>query len=155
LKIKAIITGSTGMVGKGVLYECLESSEVESVLVINRRPLGLKHEKLKEIIHEDFFNVSPIKEELQGYNACYFCLGISSVGLSEEKYHHFTYDLTTHFASAVIELNPEMTFIYVSGTGTDSTEKGKMMWGRVKGKTENALMAMPFKALSEIRHQYK
>jgi hypothetical protein len=154
MKIKAIITGTTGMVGKGVLYECFESPDVESVLVINRQPLGLQHSKLKEIIHNDFHDLSPLKEELKGYNACFFCMGISSVGLSEEKYHQVTHDITLHFAKVLLGLNPQMTFIYVSGTGTDSSEKGRMMWARVKGKTENAILAMPFKDAYMFRPGY-
>ena len=154
MKIKAIISGSTGMVGKGVLYECLESNDVESVLVVNRQALGIEHNKIKEIILNDFHDLSSIRDQLQGYNACFFCLGISSVGLSEEKYHKVTYDLTLHFANTLQELNPDLTFIYVSGEGTDSSEKGRMMWARVKGKTENALLGMPFKAAFMFRPGY-
>ena len=145
MKIKAIITGVTGMVGEGVLHECLLHSDVESVLVINRRPCGVKHEKLKEIIHKDFFDLTPIENQLAGYNACYFCTGVSSVGKKEEEYKRITYDLTINFAKTLIKLNSNMTFCYVSGSGTDSTEKGKIMWARVKGKTENDLMNLGFK----------
>ena len=146
MKIKAIITGATGMVGEGVLHECLLSPDVESVLVINRRPCGVSHSKLKEIIHKDFFDLSPIKDQLKHYNACYFCAGISSVGKKEDEYTRITYDLTMNFAKTLVELYPDMTFTYISGLGTDSTEKGKIMWARVKGKTENDLMKLPFKA---------
>lgn len=149
MKLKVIITGTTGMVGKGVLLECLDHPDVSEVLVINRNSIDLKHPKLKEILHEDFFDLTPIKGQLQGYNACFFCLGVSAIGMSEEEYHHVTYDLTINFAEAVI--NPEMTFTYVSGEGTDSTEKGRMMWARVKGKTENKLLSMPFKAAYMFR----
>lgn len=145
MKIRAIITGTTGMVGKGVLIECLEHPDVEAVLIINRRTINLTHPKLKEIIHADFFDLLPIKEELKGYNACFFCLGVSAMGMSEADYTKYTYELTTHFAKVVAEQNSEMTFNYVSGTGTDSTEKGNIMWARVKGKTENMVLAMPFK----------
>ena len=145
MKIKAIITGVTGMVGEGVLHECLLHSDVESVLVINRRPCGVKHEKLKEIIHKDFFDLTPVENQLAGYNACYFCTGVSSVGKKEEEYKRITYDLTINFAKTLIKLNSNMTFCYVSGSGTDSTEKGKIMWARVKGKTENDLMNLGFK----------
>ena len=145
MKIKAIITGATGMVGEGVLHECLKHSDVESVLVINRKPCRVKHEKLKEIIHQDFFDLSPIENELDGYNACYFCAGVSSVGKKEEEYKHITYDLTINFAKTLLVLNPNMTFCYISGSGTDSTEKGKLMWARVKGKTENDLLKSGFK----------
>lgn len=151
MKIKAIITGSTGMVGKGVLLECLDSPKVESVLVINRKPVGIKHEKLKEIIHADFYDLSNIEEQLKGYNACYFCLGVSSFRMSEADYTKVTHDLTIHFAETVLRMNPGMTFTYVSGVGTDSSEKSRTMWARVKGKTENDLLAMPFKAAYMFR----
>ena len=145
MKIKAIITGVTGMVGEGVLHECLNHSEVESVLVISRKPCGVKHEKLKEIIHKDFSDLSSIEDQLAGYNACYFCAGVSSVGKKEDEYKRITYDLTLNFAKTLFKLNSDMTFCYVSGVGTDSTEKGKSMWARVKGKTENDLLKLGFK----------
>lgn len=147
--LKVIITGTTGMVGKGVLLECLEHPAVSEVLIINRSSIGMQHPKLKELIHKDFYNLQPVREQLQGYDACFFCLGVSSVGMSEEAYAKPTYDLTLHFAETVI--NDDMTFIYVSGSGTDSTEKGSIMWARVKGKTENALLKMPFKAAYMFR----
>jgi len=142
------------MVGKGVLLECLESSLVESVLVVNRKSIDIKHDKLKEIIHSDFFDLSAVESELTGYNACFFCLGVSSAGLSEQDYHRLTYDLTLHFAKTVSDLNEDMTFCYVSGAGADSTEKGRSMWARVKGKTENALMKFPFKTAFMFRPAY-
>jgi uncharacterized protein YbjT (DUF2867 family) len=154
MKIKAIITGVTGMVGEGVLHECLQHPDVESVLVINRKPYGVKHEKLKEIIHGDFFDLSPIENHLAGYNACYFCAGVSSVGKKEEEYKHITYDLTLNFAKTLLKLNSEMTFCYVSGVRTDSTEKGRSMWARVKGKTENDLMKLGFKDAYMFRPGY-
>ncbi|MFA5803572.1 MAG: NAD-dependent epimerase/dehydratase family protein [Melioribacteraceae bacterium] len=154
MKIKTIITGSTGMVGEGVLIECLKHPEVESVLVINRKPCGVMHDKLKEIIHKDFFDLSQIESQLSGYNACYFCAGVSSVGKTEEEYKRITYDLTMNFANTLLRLNPEMVFTYVSGVGTDSTEKGRSMWGRVKGKTENDLLKLSFKAAYMFRHGY-
>lgn len=153
-KINAIILGATGMVGEGVLHECLKHPDIESVLVINRRPCGVNHEKLREIIHKDFLEFSPIENELAGYNACYFCMGVSSIGKKEEEYTRLTYDLTMHIAKTLVKLNPEMTFIYVSGVGTDSTEKGRSMWARVKGKTENDLMKLPFKASYMFRPGY-
>ena len=153
-KIKAIITGSTGMVGEGVLHICLNSPEVESVLVVNRKPCGVEHPKLKEIIHKDFIHLSPILDQLSGYNACYFCAGVSSVGKSEKEYTYITYDLTLSFANSLVQLNPDMVFTYVSGVGTDSTEKGKSMWARVKGKTENDLMNLPFKDVYAYRPGY-
>ncbi|MBD0287005.1 MAG: NAD-dependent epimerase/dehydratase family protein [Flavisolibacter sp.] len=139
---KAIITGATGMVGEGVLLECLSHPDVEQVLVINRKPVGVSHPKLREIIHTDFFNLSPIEEQLSGYNACFFCLGVSSVGISKEEYKHITFDLTLNVAQVLAKLNPEMTFCYVTGAGTDSSEQGGMAWARVKGATENALMRL-------------
>jgi len=145
MKIKAIITGVTGMVGEGVLHECLQHPEVENVLVINRKPCGVKHAKLIEIIHKDFLDLSSIENQLTGYNACYFCAGVSSVGKKEEEYKRITYDLTLNFAKTLLKLNQEMTFCYVSGVGTDSTEKGRSMWARVKGKTENDLLKLDFK----------
>jgi uncharacterized protein YbjT (DUF2867 family) len=154
MKIKTIITGSTGMVGEGVLYECLKYPDVESVLVINRKPCGVKHDKLKEIILKDFFDLSQIESQLSGYNACYFCAGVSSVGKKEDDYKRITYDLTMNFAKTLLKLNPEMVFTYVSGAGTDNTEKGKSMWARVKGKTENDLLKLPFKAAYMFRPGY-
>lgn len=154
MKIKAIITGSTGMVGEGVLHECLQHPDIESVLVINRKPCGVKHKKIKEIIYKDFFDLTIIENQLAGYNACYFCAGVSSVGKKEEEYKRLTYDLTLNFANTLLKLNPDMTFCYVSGVGTDSTEKGKSMWARVKGKTENDLLKLSFKAAYMFRPGY-
>jgi hypothetical protein len=150
-KIRAIIFGATGMVGEGVLLEALKHPDVESILVIGRRPCNLKHDKLKELIHKDFFNYSAIRELLRGYNACYFCLGVSSIGMNEQDYCRITYDLTMQAAKTMSELNSDMTFCYISGTGTDSTEKGRIMWARVKGKTENHLLKLPFKAVYLFR----
>ena len=150
-KIKAIITGSTGMVGEGVLLECLQHPAVESILVINRKPCGITHPKMKEIIHTDFFDLLPIESILAGYNACFFCAGVSSVGMKEPEYTRITYDLTMNFAQALSKLNPDMTFCYVSGAGTDSSEKRRMMWARVKGKTENDLMKLRFKNVYAFR----
>lgn len=152
--INAIIFGTTGMVGEGVLHQCLDHPEVASVLIVNRRPYGLQHKKLKEIIHKDFHDLSPIKDQLSGYNACFFCMGVSSVGMKEEDYRKTTYDLTMNVATTLIELNKGMTFTYVSGAGTDSSEKGRIMWARVKGKTENDLLKMPFKAAYMFRPGY-
>jgi len=154
MKIRAIVTGATGMVGEGVLHECLLSPEVEQVLVINRKPCGVSHPKLKEIIHTDFFNITSIESQLTNYNACFFCLGVTSVGLKEPEYHKLTYDLTMNVAQTLSRLNTGMTFCYVSGASTDSTEKGKSMWARVKGKTENHLMQLPFKKVYAFRPGY-
>jgi len=145
MKIKAIITGTTGMVGEGVLYECLNHPDVEEILVINRKPCGYSHPKLKEIIHKNFFDFSPIENQLKGYNACYFCLGVTSLLMNEKDYSHVTHDLTLSVANVLLRNNPDMTFCYISGAGTDGSEKGKLMWTRVKGKTENDLMRVGFR----------
>lgn len=142
MSIKAIITGATGMVGEGVLLECLNSPEVEQVLVINRKPGGIAHPNLREIIHSDFFDLSPIEPELKGYDACFFCLGVSSIGMSKEAYRHVTYDLTLNVAQLLAKLNPGMTFCYITGAGTDSSEQGRIAWARIKGATENALIRL-------------
>jgi uncharacterized protein YbjT (DUF2867 family) len=140
MTLKAIITGATGMVGEGVLMECLNHPDVERVLVINRKPGGVSHPKLREIVHGDFFALASIEPQLVGYDACFFCLGVSSVGLSQEEYRRTTYDLTLNVARTLAKYSPDLTFCYVTGAGTDSTEKGKIAWARVKGATENALM---------------
>ena len=154
MKLKVIITGATGMVGEGVLHECLQHSDVESVLVVSRRSVGLSHPKLTEVTHHNFMDVSPIRGQLKGYNACFFCLGVSSVGMKEEKYYELTYNLTLGIARILAEENPDMVFSYISGSGTDSSEKGKSMWARVKGKTENDLMKLPFKKVYAFRPGY-
>jgi uncharacterized protein YbjT (DUF2867 family) len=151
LKRKVIITGSTGMVGEGVLYQCLNSPEITAVLVINRKSCGYQHPKLKEIIHQNFLDLSTIESELSDYNACFFCLGISSVGISDEAYYKTTYSLTIHIAETLSRLNNQMTFCYVSGSGTDSKEKSRLHWARVKGKTENDLMKLPFAQVFNFR----
>jgi len=153
-KIRAIVTGSTGMVGEGVMHECLLHPDVEAVLVINRKPCGVVHPKLKEIIHENFFDVSPVENQLSGYNACYFCLGVTSIGKKEPEYYKLTHTLTLYIAESLVKHNKDMQFFYVSGSGTDSTEKGSSMWARVKGKTENDLMKLPFKAVYAFRPGY-
>jgi hypothetical protein len=139
------------MVGEGFLLETLTHTEVEGVLVVGRRTCGATHGKLTEILHRDLFNLSALEPRLKGYDACFFCLGISSVGMNEEEYRRTTYDLTMHVATTLSRLNPQMTFCYVSGQGTDSTEQGKLMWARVKGKTENDLTRLPFKAVFLFR----
>ncbi|RFS14656.1 NAD-dependent epimerase/dehydratase family protein [Emticicia sp. C21] len=150
-KVKAIITGATGMVGEGVLLECLSNNNIEEVLIINRKPSGFQHPKLKEIIHKDFQDFSSIESQLKGYNACFFCLGVSSVGMKEVEYYKLTYTLTLHVANTLVKYNQDMTFCYVSGASTDSTEQGRMMWARVKGKTENDLTKLPFKQVYNFR----
>ena len=139
------------MVGEGVLFKALSHEDVESVLVIGRRPCMVTHLKLKEIIHHDFFNYSSIEEQLKGYHACFFCLGVSSVGMNERDYSRITYDLTMQAATVLSRCNPTMTFCYVSGMGTDSTEQGRIMWARVKGRTENHLAKLPFKSVYSFR----
>jgi uncharacterized protein YbjT (DUF2867 family) len=149
--MKVILFGATGMVGQGVLRECLLDADVESVLAIGRSPTGQRHAKLREIVHGDFLDYSAIEAELTGYDACFFCLGVSSVGMNEERYRHLTYDITLAAARTLARLNPQMVFVYVTGRGTDSTEKGGLMWARVKGKTENDLLKLPFKAAYMFR----
>src|ERR1700730_2558928 len=142
------------MVGQGVLRECLLDPEVETVLAIGRNATAHHQEKLHEIVHDDLSDLSAMEGRLSGYDACFFCLGVSAVGMNEEAYRRVTYDLTISVAKTVAKLNPTMTFIYVSGTGTDCTEQGRIMWARVKGKTENALLQMPFKAVYMFRPGY-
>jgi uncharacterized protein YbjT (DUF2867 family) len=149
--MRVILFGATGMVGSAVLTQCLADADVEAVLSVGRRPSGFSHPKLKELLHTDFFDYSTVKEQLRGYDACFFTLGLSSLGRSEAEYTRDTHDLTLAAARALLELNPGMSFCYVSGQGTDSSEKGKAMWARVKGRTENELLAMPFGHAAMIR----
>lgn len=149
--IRAVITGATGMVGEGVLMECLNNPMVEAVLVVTRRPLGMQHPKLREVVHANFFSTASIAHEFKGYNACYFCLGVSSLGMNERDYTKATHTLTTSFAREMAAQEPGIAFCYVSGAGTDSTEAGRNMWARVKGKTENDLMKMPFRKVFAFR----
>jgi uncharacterized protein YbjT (DUF2867 family) len=149
--MKVILFGATGMVGQGVLRECLIDPGVESVLAVGRSPTGQQHAKLREIVHDNFFDFSGIETQLGGFDACFFCLGVSSVGMGEERYRHLTYDLTMAAATTLAKLNPGMVFVYVTGRGTDSTEQGRLMWARVKGKTENDLLKLPFKAAYMFR----
>jgi uncharacterized protein YbjT (DUF2867 family) len=151
MKMKVIITGATGLVGEGVLMECLEHPDVEQVLMVNRKHYSTVHPKLKELIVSDFFDLTEVTEQLSGYDACFFCAGISSLGMKEPEYTHITYDLTMHFAETLVRLNREMIFDFVSGNSTDSSEKGNIMWARVKGKTENALLKLPFKKVYNFR----
>ncbi|MBS1903943.1 MAG: NAD-dependent epimerase/dehydratase family protein [Bacteroidetes bacterium] len=149
--LRVIVTGASGMVGEGVMFECLQRPEVEQVLVVGRRACGTVHPKLKEILIPDLFDLSQIRSQLAGYDACYFCLGTSSIGMKEADYRRVTYDLTLNFARTLVEESPAMTFCYISGAGTDSSEHGRLMWARVKGKTENDLAALPFKAVFLFR----
>ncbi len=149
--MKVLIFGATGMVGQGVLRECLLDGAIEAVQVVGRSAPGVRDLKLHEVVQPDLYNYSGIEAELKGFDACFFCLGVSSAGLSEQQYEHVTYTLALAAAEALSRLNPAMTFVYVSGAGTDSSEQGKIMWARVKGKTENALLRLPFKAAYMFR----
>ncbi|KMQ67947.1 epimerase [Chryseobacterium sp. FH2] len=149
--IKIIITGATGMVGEGVLMECLENPNVSEILSVSRKPSGKKHVKLKEYIVPDFLKIDENDENFKGYNACFFCAGISSVGMSEKDYTKITYDTTLHFAKVLLSQNQDMVFNYVSGAHTDKTESGKLMWARIKGKTENHLKKLGFRGEYNFR----
>jgi len=149
--MKVIVFGATGMVGQGVLRECLLDPTVDDVLAVGRSVTGQAHPKLRELVHADFFDWSAHEAQLTGYDACLFCLGVTSLGMKEDAYRHLTYDLTLSVANVLARLNPAMTFIYVTGQGTDSTEQGRVMWARVKGRTENALLKLPFRAAYMFR----
>src|ERR1700738_1378257 len=149
--MKVILFGATGMVGQGVMRECLIDPKVETVLAVGRSPTGVQNAKLREIVHDNFLDFSAILSQLAGYDACFFFLGVSSVGMSEERYRHLTYDITLAAATTLSRLNPGMVFVYVTGQGTDSTEQGRLMWARIKGKTENDLLKLPFKAAYMFR----
>jgi uncharacterized protein YbjT (DUF2867 family) len=150
--MKVILFGATGMVGQGVLRECLLDPGIEEVLAIGRSPIVTQQQpKLREIIHQDFTDYAAIEPQLTGYDACFFCLGVSSIGMAEDRYRHLTYDITMAAAKTLSRLNPQMVFVYVTGRGTDSTEHGPLMWARVKGKTENDLLKLPFKAAYMFR----
>jgi uncharacterized protein YbjT (DUF2867 family) len=149
--MKVILFGATGMVGQGVLRECLIDPGIDAVLAVGRSPTGQQHPKLREILHQDFTDFSAIEPQLIGYEACFFCLGVSSVGMDAERYRHLTYDITLAAARTLSRFNPQMVFVYVTGRGTDSTEQGRLMWARVKGKTENDLLGLPFKAAYMFR----
>jgi uncharacterized protein YbjT (DUF2867 family) len=149
--MKVILFGATGMVGQGVLRECLLDPGIDAVLAVGRSPLREQQPKLREIVQSDFTDYSAIESQLTGYDACFFCLGVSSIGMAEERYRHLTYDITLAVAKTLARLNPQMVFVYVTGRGTDSTERGSLMWARVKGKTENDLLKLPFKAAYMFR----
>jgi len=144
--MKVLLFGATGMVGQGVLRECLLDPDVLSVVSIGRGVTGQHHPKLRELVHNNFLDLSAIEDQLSGFDACFFCLGVSSAGMNEEQYQRITYGFTIAAARVLARLNPNMTFIYVSGMGTDSSERGRSMWARVKGKTENELLRLPFRA---------
>lgn len=149
--MRVLLFGATGMVGQAVLRECLLDPDVEIVETVGRSATGVKNARLLEIVHADLWNYAAIEPEMSGFDACFFCLGVSSVGMSESEYERLTYGITVAAASVLARLNPGMTFIYVSGAGTDSSEKGKVMWARVKGRTENALLRLPFEAAYMFR----
>lgn len=149
--MKVLIFGATGMVGQGVLRECLLAPNVESVVTLGRSPTGTSDPKLREIVQTDLTDYTAIEPQLAGFDACFFCLGITSAGMSEAAYRAVTYDITLAAAQTLARLNPQMVFVYVSGTGTDSSEQGRWMWARVKGATENALLRLPFKAAYMFR----
>ncbi|MGJ7507742.1 NAD-dependent epimerase/dehydratase family protein [Variovorax sp. GT1P44] len=149
--MKIMLFGATGMVGQGVLRECLVDGDVTRVLCVGRKPSGETHPKLRDLVLPDMIDYSAVEDQISGFDACFFCLGVSSVGMSEQDYRRITHDLTLAAAQALARLNPQMTFVYVSGAGTDSTERGPVMWARVKGATENALMRLPFRAAYMFR----
>jgi uncharacterized protein YbjT (DUF2867 family) len=144
--MNVIVFGGTGMIGQGVLRECLLAPDVNRVLTIGRSATGVQNVKLQEIVHGDLWNYEPVGEQLRGFDACFFCLGVTSAGMSEADYTRVTYGIAVAAADTLCRLNPGMTFVFVSGAGADSTEQGRLMWARVKGKTENAILRMPFKA---------
>jgi uncharacterized protein YbjT (DUF2867 family) len=149
--MNVVLFGATGMIGQGVLRECLLDPEVKQILSIVRTPTGQNNAKLRELVHTDFLNYSDIATELAGFDACFFCLGVTSAGMSEAQYTQITHDFALAAATTLAKLNPSMTFIYVSGSGTDGTERGRSMWARVKGKTENDILKLPFKAVYMFR----
>ena len=149
--MNVVLFGATGMVGQGVLRECLLAPDVESVAAIGRTATGIAHPKLRDIVHRDLMDYRAIENQLSGFDACFFCLGVTSAGMTEEDYSRITYGITMAAAETLARLNPQMTFVYVSGVGTDSTERGRTMWARVKGRTENALLRLPFRAAYMFR----
>lgn len=153
-KLKIILFGATGMVGRGVLLECLNDERIEGILAVNRSSLKMEHSKYKEVVHQDFLNYEAVESDLKGYDACFFCLGVSAVGMSEENYTVVTHDYTLAAATKLKALNPEIKFTYVSGAGTDSSEKGRSMWARVKGRTENDLLKLGFRDAYMFRPGY-
>jgi uncharacterized protein YbjT (DUF2867 family) len=149
--MKVVLLGASGMVGQGVLRECLLDPSVERVLSVVRKPTGQQNAKLGELVHKDFFDFSGVESQLTGYDACFFSIGVTSSGMTEESYSRATYNMTLAAAETLARLNPQMTFLFVSGAGSDSTEKGRVMWARVKGRTENAVLRLPFRAAYVFR----
>lgn len=149
--MKVILFGATGMVGQGALRECLAASDVEEVVTVGRAPTGQQHPKLRELVHAEMWDYTNVEAELTGFDACFFCIGVTSSGMAEKQYTHMTYDLTMAAASTLARLNPQMVFVYVSGAGADSSETSRIMWERVRGKTENALLKLPFRGVYIFR----
>ena len=149
--MRVLLFGSTGMIGQGALRECLSDPEVTEVLAVGRTPWGQRHPKVRDLVVPDVADLAAVEREIAGFDACFFCLGVTSAGMSEEGYSRVTYDLTLGVANTLVRLNPGMTFMYISGMGADSSEQGRIMWARVKGRTENALIRLPFKAVYLFR----
>jgi uncharacterized protein YbjT (DUF2867 family) len=149
--MKAILFGATGMVGQGVLRECLAAADVEQVMTVGRTPAGQRHPKLRELVHAEMWDYANVEAEMTGFDACFFCIGVTSSGMAEKQYAHMTYDLTMAAATTLARLNPQMVFVYVSGAGADSSETSRTMWERVRGKTENALLKLPFRGVYIFR----
>ncbi len=149
--MNVLIFGATGMVGQGVLRECLAAADVEKVVTVGRTPTGQRHPKLQELVHADMYDYSNVENELSDFDACFFCIGVTSSGMPEQKYTHLTYDMTLAVANTLARLNPQMVFVYVSGAGADTSETSKVMWARVRGKTENALLKLPFRGVYIFR----
>ena len=154
LNMKIILFGATGMIGQGVLIECLKNPLVKQILIVGRKSCGIKNKKIEEIIHDDFLDYSNIQSSFKNHNACFYCLGVSSAGMTKEKYYNITYNYTKAVAGVLSRQNPNMSFTFISGAGTDETEKSHMNWARVKGKAENVLRKYPFKTLSLFRPAY-
>jgi nucleoside-diphosphate-sugar epimerase len=150
-KLKVLLFGSTGMVGHAVLHECLQNEAVGAVLSVGRRKNGITHPKHRELVHADLFDLKPVAEQLKGYDACFYTIGVSSAGMNEADYTRTTYDLTRAIAEVLLPLNPNLSMVFVSGKSTDSSERGRVMWARVKGRAENLLLGMPFKSTTIIR----
>jgi uncharacterized protein YbjT (DUF2867 family) len=149
--MKVILFGATGMVGQGALRECLAASDVEQVMAVGRTPTGQQHSKLADLVHAEMWDYTNVEAELTGFDACFFCIGVTSSGMAEKQYTHMTYDMTMAAATTLARLNPQMVFVYVSGAGADSSETSRIMWERVRGKTENALLKLPFRGVYIFR----
>ena len=152
--MKIIITGVTGMVGEGVLHECTLREDIKEILILSRKPAGINHPKVKEVLVKGFYNLSDIESQLLGYDGCLFCLGTTSVGKTDEEFYKISYTLTMSLANTLVRISPNMTFCYISGSGTDSSEKGRLAWARTKGKVENDLIKLPFKDVYNFRPGY-